>query len=718
VRQHLQERVQLDLMPAVQDLVVSIDETSTEILRLTYNMWTDHCICMRMISDILMYLDRVYSKDAHVPLIYDAGLAIFRDAVIRHESLGPLIYKKILSEIHKDRAGQVIDRIALKHIIYMLEFLPVSNLDGDSIYFAEFEPMVCKATSEYYDKAAEDLLTESQNGAIYIKQTAQWLQAEEERCNLYLSIQSLPRLLDAVKAMLITKRFKTVMEFRTNGLRTWIENDQYSEIKLLYDLASLVTDTHDDTRSLLNSIIIEKGTEINNKINDSLAAIKAAKASGIKNKGDGLNPTSVAIQWVEDVLALKDKYDMILTKCYNGSTGIREAVESSFSQFVNKVPKVSEYLSLFVDDNMKKSLKGKSDTEIEEVLDKAVILFRFISDKDLFETYYKAHFAKRLLNGRSLSDDIERSMIAKLKMEIGTSFTSKLEGMFRDMKISKDIMVEYKALEKKPGGIDMSVNILTSSVWPMTLVTSASKVIYPTEVETARKAFEEFYLTRHNGRKLEWNNSMGTVDVRARYKNKTHEINMPTYAMIILILFNDVEDGESLTFEQIKEATNIPEADLMRHLQSLAVAPRTRLLRKEPMSKNISPGDRFSVNNNFESPMTRLKVLAVTSSNRAETEVEKKETMEKVDASRKHEADATIVRIMKARKTLDHPNLMVEVTTQLSARFKPAPSFIKQRIEDLINREYLRRDDEKRTLYHYVVSIAGLFNRLFWDPFY
>ena len=72
----------------------------------------------------------------------------------------------------------------------------------------------------------------------------------------------------------MTKRFKTVMEFRTNGLRTWIENDQYSEIKLLYDLASLVTDTHDDTRSLLNSIIIEKGTEINNKINDSLAAIK------------------------------------------------------------------------------------------------------------------------------------------------------------------------------------------------------------------------------------------------------------------------------------------------------------------------------------------------------------------------------------------------------------------------------------------------------------
>ena len=35
----------------------------------------------------------------------------------------------------------------------------------------------------------------------------------------------------------------------------------------------------------------------------------------------------------------------------------------------------------------------------------------------MFERYYKQHLAKRLLLGRSVSDDAERNMIAKLKVE-------------------------------------------------------------------------------------------------------------------------------------------------------------------------------------------------------------------------------------------------------------------------------------------------------------
>ena len=53
----------------------------------------------------------------------------------------------------------------------------------------------------------------------------------------------------------------------------------------------------------------------------------------------------------------------------------------------------------------------------------------------MFEKYYKQHLAKRLLLSRSVSDDAERNMIAKLKTECGYQFTSKLEGMFTDMKL-------------------------------------------------------------------------------------------------------------------------------------------------------------------------------------------------------------------------------------------------------------------------------------------
>lgn len=78
------------------------------------------------------------------------------------------------------------------------------------------------------------------------------------------------------------------------------------------------------------------------------------------------------------------------------------------------------------------------------MLEKTITVFRFIAEKDVFERYYKAHLAKRLLFNRSTSDDAERGMLAKLKVECGYQFTQKLEGMFHDIKISGDTQEAYR----------------------------------------------------------------------------------------------------------------------------------------------------------------------------------------------------------------------------------------------------------------------------------
>lgn len=57
---------------------------------------------------------------------------------------------------------------------------------------------------------------------------------------------------------------------------------------------------------------------------------------------------------------------------------------------------------------------------------------------------------------------------------------------------------------------------------------------------------------------------------------------------------------------------------------------------------------------------------------------------------------------MKARKTMEHNNLIAEVTKQLSARFVPNPIIIKKRIESLIEREYLERSKNDRKVYNYL----------------
>ncbi|KAI5641475.1 cullin protein neddylation domain-containing protein [Phthorimaea operculella] len=87
---------------------------------------------------------------------------------------------------------------------------------------------------------------------------------------------------------------------------------------------------------------------------------------------------------------------------------------------------------------------------------------------------------------------------------------------------------------------------------------------------------------------------------------------------------------------------------------------------------------------------------------KGESEPERRETRNKVDEDRKHEIEAAIVRIMKARKKMGHPLLVAEVTEQLRARFLPSPVVIKKRIEGLIEREYLARSPDDRKVYTYV----------------
>lgn len=53
---------------------------------------------------------------------------------------------------------------------------------------------------------------------------------------------------------------------------------------------------------------------------------------------------------------------------------------------------------------------------MESILDKAMVLFRFMQEKDVFERYYKQHLARRLLTNKSVSDDSEKNMISKLKV--------------------------------------------------------------------------------------------------------------------------------------------------------------------------------------------------------------------------------------------------------------------------------------------------------------
>jgi len=206
--------------------------------------------------------------------------------------------------------------------------------------------------------------------------------------------------------------------------------------------------------------------------------------------------------------------------------------------------------------------------------------------------------------------------------------------------------------------------------------------------------------------------------VRATFKTRKHDLNVSTYGMVILMLFNELNEGDSLSFQDIETATSISPNELKRHLQSLACA-KFKILLKDPKSREVAETDRFSFNANFQSNLARIKIQTVAAA-KVETTEERRETMEKVEETRKHQTEAAIVRIMKylprvwasvdcrQRKTLDHNNLIAEVTAQLSSRFSPAPNMIKARIEALIERDFLERDEANMKLYKYLVCSPSI----------
>jgi cullin 3 len=382
------------------------------------------------------------------------------------------------------------------------------------------------------------------------------------------------------------------------------------------------------------------------------------------------------------------------------------AQKQAFEACVNKDTRTAQYLSLYIDDLFRKGLKGMTEQEVDARLDEVVTIFRFLQDKDVFEAFYKQHLARRLLNGRSLSDEAEKTMISKLKSECGHLYTSKLEGMFQDMKQSEELVKQHKASNSGGGSaLDLKVHVLTSGFWPGS---GCQPCAFPAEVQDACQKFEMFYLAKHTGRRISWQPSQGTADLKAQMGKSRHELNVSTYQMCILVLFNS---KQSLSYAEIFQNTQIPHEDLKRHLMSLYVNPKCKILVKESAGgdkekekKDPVDSDVFQVNPSFECKLFRLKIPLVQLKTASENEVQRgpEGVPAAVEEDRKHLVEAVIVRIMKSRKTLDHNSLIMEVTRHLASRFNPTPLLIKQRIEKLIEREYLERCQDDRKKYNYL----------------
>ncbi|KAI9886364.1 MAG: hypothetical protein M1823_001818 [Watsoniomyces obsoletus] len=796
--------------------------------------WQDHHICMGMITDVLMYMDRVYCPDLRLPSIFTASMGLFRDYVLR-SPLDPenpnsvtaesILNTVILDQIHLERHGDIIDRSLIRSCIWMLEGLYETDAENENerLYLTSFEPAFLEASRNFYRAEAQRLLQNS-DAPHFLRCTRDRLLQEGDRCLTTISKRTAPKIIGVIENEVLRGNIKEVVGMEGSGARNMFDNDRYDDLKLLYEMVGRVDNKREALSNALYRRIVDMGMMVNDEAKNATSTSTGngekatsvdtfpkttpstrgdrddadtapstrgdrddadwapkmtpstrgdrddgdvAPSADVVEHHDGFKTpkrparaqpppqsassiqTQAAIRWVDEILALKDKYDRIWKHALHEDHDLQATMTRALSNVVNDFVRVPEFLSLFIDDNLRRGLKGKSEYETDEVLDKAVILLRYVRNKDMFERYYKKHLSKRLLGGRSVSNDVERQMISKMKLEIGNHFTQKLEGMFKDMTVSEELVVEFRALRVRTATDDspqaeLGIMMLTSTFWPTEVLNSnsllnpnnateeeeeharrrrerantieiAGKCSFPPEIERIKRSFENFYHGKHTGRRLTWHANAGSADIKAIFpaipdskdpalrKERRHELNVSTYAMVILLLFNDMPSGSKLSYEEIQAKTMIPSGDLVRNLQSLAVAPKTRILVKEPMTKDVKATDQFSLNAKFSSKFLKIKVGVVAGVNRIEGEKERKDTEKKNDEMRGGIIEAAVVRIMKGRKLLAHQNLCSEVIGQLSYRFTPDLAMIKKRIESLIEREYIERvEGEERATYKYL----------------
>ncbi|BGP50287.1 hypothetical protein JCM10450v2_006203 [Rhodotorula kratochvilovae] len=632
---------------------------------------------MLLIRSIFLQLDRTYVLQSPGLLsIWDLGLDLFEHSVLADPTVSSRITSCILQLVARERAGTSIPLPLLR--AFLLRLSSFSRTAHTTLFVTPF----LSATSAHYTALGTALAAQLGAGA-YLARVGDALREEKERVQA-LGAEELVRAVEgAVEEGMIRTQ---VVEIAEKDTAAMCAQDRREDLAALYALLRRV----DEVRVLRAAF---------------LAYLKSALLALVSD------PSRDATM-VDSLIAFRHRARALVAACFASDADFSSAINAGFEFAVNKREnKPAEMMAKYLDAKLRSGgARGLDDAALEGVLNDVLYLFRFTQGKDIFEAFYKRDLAKRLLLNKSASFDAERSMLLKLKDECGPGFTQKLEIMFKDMDLSADVMRAYSASSSSSGAdpFDLSVSVLSQGNWP---TYPPFPLALPPALASALERFRAFYVSKHSGRALAWAHGLGTVSLRAQFPAAAggkgggrKELLVSLAQACVLLLFNETggageEGGEGrLSTEEIGKATQLEPKELARTLQSLACG-KVRVLVKHPKGREVNPGDVFSFNTEFKDDHVRIKINQIQ---QKETVEENRSTTERVFTDRASHLQLAIVRIMKARKTLKHQELVMEVVSQIGQRFKVEPAEIKKSISSLIDREYMRRADDATNVYHYV----------------
>ncbi|EUC54934.1 SCF complex protein cullin 1, putative, partial [Rhizoctonia solani AG-3 Rhs1AP] len=319
-------------------------------------------------------------------------------------------------------------------------------------------------------------------------------------------------------------------------------------------------------------------------------------------------------------------------------------LDQAFRNLVNQnntigaLPTFPELLAMYADALLRKNSKLCEEDVLEDQLNKVL--------------------SRRLIYDLSGSNENEAFMISKLKETCGFEYTDKLQRMFIDIQLSKDLTNQFRermevAHDAADLGVPFSAMVLGANFWPLNAPTHS--LIIPEDILPTHERFQRFYQNKHSGRKLLWLWKYSENELQTSYLNQRYMLVTSSYQTAVLLQYNE---NNSLHLDELDSATSIPKGLLT---QVLAVLVRARILVNNEASQ-------YSLNTNFRSKKIRVKL---NHSIKKEVKGESADVLKTVNEGRKYVIQATVVRIMKARQTMRNQSLV----TSAAPDFNPATLF-------------------------------------------
>jgi cullin 1 len=555
--------------------------------------------------------------------IYDVyTLHLVQWRVTLFSAVNVKVMEAVLKMVEKQRNGETIEHGQIKSIVDSFVSLGLDEADPTKstldVYRFNFERPFLEATKSFYQAESKQFVAE--NSIVeYMKKAETRLDEEEGRVNMYLHPDIAVPLRKCCNTALIADHSIILRD----EFQVLLDNDRYDDMQRMYNLLSRIPDGLDPLRAKFESHVRKAGH---------------AAVAKVAVDADKLEPKV----YVDALLEIHTQYQGLVKQAFKDEPEFTRSLDNACREFVNRNDvcksgsnKSPELLAKYTDALLKKSATGAEESDLEITLTQIMTVFKYIEDKDVFQKFYSRMLARRLVHTSSSSDDAETSMISKLKEACGYEYTNKLQRMFQDMQISKDLNTAFKDFETKlmdgsPSAskpVDSSYSILGTGFWPLN--PPNTDFTPPAEISKAYERFQNFYGQKHSGRKLTWLWQLCKGEVKANYcKNQKtpYTFQVSTYQMAVLLLFNE---NDKNSYDDIIKATQL-QADVLD--PQLGIFLKAKVLTMSPDGDKPGPGKIFSLNYDFKSKKIRVNLnIGVKSEQKQEVD----ETHKTIEEDRK-----------------------------------------------------------------------------------